>query len=152
MKEVFGKTINDSGYILKGDGYLAAAGTDDVYKVYRPIEFSETSNIYIYNWDYASLIENTENKEGSEEKVKVQRQLNSTSLVQESRVDSTLDNTSVSTVNDTTYKAALTVKYQKLNVNEIYVGSGNIEAVGIDAFGYESDAEVQAKKSTSLEI
>lgn len=146
LKEVFGKTINDSGYILKGDGYLAAAGTDDVYKVYRPIEFSETSNIYIYNWDYASLIENTENKEGSEEKVKVQRQLNSTSLVQESRVDNTLDNTSVSTVNDVTYKAALTVKYQKLKVNEIYVGSGNIEAVGIDAFGYESDAEVQAKK------
>lgn len=146
LKEVFGKTINDSGYILKGDGYLAAAGTDDVYKVYRPIEFSETSNIYIYNWDYASLIENMEKKEGSEEKVKVQRQLNSTSLVQESRVDNTLDNTSVSTVNDVTYKAALTVKYQKLKVNEIYVGSGNIEAVGIDAFGYESDAEVQAKK------
>lgn len=147
LKEVFGKTINDSGYILKkNNGYLAAAGTDDVYKVYRPIEFSETSNIYIYNWDYASLIENMEKKEGSEEKVKVQRQLNSTSLVQESRVDNTLDNTSVSTVNDVTYKAALTVKYQKLKVNEIYVGSGNIEAVGIDAFGYESDAEVQAKK------
>lgn len=152
LKEVFGKTINDSGYILKkNNGYLAAAGTDDVYKVYRPIEFSETSNIYIYNWDYASLIENTEKKEGSEEKVKVQRQLNSTSLVQESRVDSTLDNTSVSTVNDVTYKAALTVKYQTLNVNEIYVGSGNIEAVGINAFGYESDAEVQAKKIDTLD-
>lgn len=147
LKEVFGKTINDSGYILKkNNGYLAAAGTDDVYKVYRPIEFSETSNIYIYNWDYASLIENTENKEGSEEKVKIQRQLNSTSLVQESRDDDTLNTTSVSTVNDTTYKAALTVKYQTLKVNEIYVGSGNIEAVGINAFGYESDAEVQAKK------
>lgn len=147
LKEVFGKTINDSGYILKkNNGYLAAAGTDDVYKVYRPIEFSETSNIYIYNWDYASLIENTEKKEGSEEKVKVQRQLNSTSLVQESRDDDTLNTTSVSTVNDTTYKAALTVKYQTLKVNEIYVGSGNIEAVGINAFGYESDAEVQAKK------
>lgn len=144
-----GKLYN-SDYILKGDGYLAAAGTDGVYKVYRPIEFSETSNIYIYNWDYASLIENTENKEGSEEKVKIQRQLNSTSLVQESRVDNTLDNTSVSTVNDVTYKAALTVKYQTLKVNEIYVGSGNIEAVGIDAFGYESDAEVRAKKIDTL--
>lgn len=144
-----GKLYN-SDYILKRDGYLAAAGTDGVYKVYRPVEFSETSNIYIYNWDYASLIENTEKKEGSEEKVKVQRQLNSTSLVQESRVDSTLDNTSVSTVNDVTYKAALTVKYQKLNVNEIYVGSGNIEAVGIDAFGYEADAEVRAKKIDAI--
>ena len=142
---VFDKTINDSKYILKKDGDLAAAeGTDGVN--YCPVEFSETSNIYIYNWDYASLIENTENKDGSEEKVKVQRQLNSTSLVQESRVDSTLDNTSVSTVNDVTYKAALTVKYQTLNVNEIYVGSGNIEAVGIDAFGYESEAGVSAKK------
>ena len=70
--------------------------------------------------------------------------------MQESRVDNTLDNTSVSTVNDVTYKAALTVKYQTLNVNEIYVGSGNIEAVGIDAFGYESDAGVRAKKIDTL--
>lgn len=148
---VFNKTINDSGYILKGDGYLPGMETGDGehYKL-RPVEFSETSNIYIYNWNYASLIENTEKKEGSEEKVKVQRQLNSTSLVEESRVDNTLDNTSVSTVNDVTYKAALTVKYQKLNVNEIYVGSGNIEAVGIDAFGYKSKAEVQAKKIDTL--
>ena len=145
-----GKLYN-SDYILKGDGYLSGMGTaDDVYNKFHPVEFSETSNIYIYNWDYASLIENTENKEGSEEKVKIQRQLNSTSLVQESRVDNTLDNTSVSTVNDTTYKAALTVKYQTLNVNEIYVGSGNIEAVGIDAFGYESDAGVIAKKIDTI--
>lgn len=145
-----GKLYN-SDYILKGDGYLPGMGTGDGehYRLH-PVEFSETSNIYIYNWNYASLIENTENKEGSEEKVKIQRQLNSTSLVQESRVDSTLDNTSVSTVNDTTYKAALTVKYQTLNVNEIYVGSGNIEAVGIDAFGYESDAEVRAKKIDTI--
>lgn len=148
---VFNKTINDSGYILKGDGYLPGMETGDGehYKL-RPVEFSETSNIYIYNWNYASLIENTEKKEGSEGQVKVQRQLNSTSLVQESRVDNTLDNTSVSTVNDVTYKAALTVKYQKLNVNEIYVGSGNIEAVGIDAFGYEGDAEVRAKKIDTI--
>lgn len=148
---VFDKTINDSVYILKGDGYLPGMGTGDgEHYVLHPVEFSETSNIYIYNWNYASLIENTENKEGSEGKVKVQRQLNSTSLVQESRVDSTLDNTSVSTVNDVTYKAALTVKYQTLNVNEIYVGSGNIEAVGIDAFGYESEAGVSAKKIDTL--
>lgn len=148
---VFDKTINDSVYILKGDGYLPGMGTGDgEHYVLHPVEFSETSNIYIYNWNYASLIENTENKEGSEEKVKIQRQLNSTSLVQESRVDSTLDNTSVSTVNDVTYKAALTVKYQTLNVNEIYVGSGNIEAVGIDAFGYESEAGVSAKKIDTL--
>ena len=148
---VFNKTINDSGYILKGDGYLPGMKTGDGehYRL-RPVEFSKTSNIYIYNWNYESLIENTENKEGSEGKVKVQRQLNSTSLVQESRVDSTLDNTSVSTVNDVTYKAALTVKYQTLNVNEIYVGSGNIEAVGIDAFGYESEAGVSAKKIDTL--
>lgn len=145
-----GKLYN-SDYILKGDGYLPGMGTGDGehYRLH-PVEFSETSNIYIYNWNYASLIENTEKKEGSEEKVKIQRQLNSTSLVQEARVDNTLDNTSVSTVNDVTYKAALTVKYQTLNVNEIYVGSGNIEAVGIDAFGYEGDAEVRAKKIDTL--
>lgn len=145
-----GKLYN-SDYILKGDGYLPGMGTGDgEHYVLHPVEFSETSNIYIYNWNYASLIENTEKKEGSEEKVKIQRQLNSTSLVQESRVDNTLDNTSVSTVNDVTYKAALTVKYQTLNVNEIYVGSGNIEAVGIDAFGYEGDAEVRAKKIDTI--
>lgn len=146
-----GKLYN-SDYILKEDnGYLPGEGTEDgEYKKLHPVEFSETSNIYIYNWDYASLIENTEKKEGSEEKVKVQRQLNSTSLVQESRLDSTLNTTSVSTVNDTTYKAALTVKYQTLNVNEIYLGSGNIEAVGINAFGYKSEAEVQAKKIDTL--
>lgn len=145
-----GKLYN-SDYILKGDGYLPGMGTGDgEHYVLHPVEFSETSNIYIYNWNYASLIENTENKEGSEEKVKIQRQLNSTSLVQESRVDNTLNNTSVSTVNDVTYKAALTVKYQTLKVNEIYVGSGNIEAVGIDAFGYESDAEVRAKKIDTI--
>jgi len=145
-----GKLYN-SDYILKGDGYLPGMGTGDgEHYVLHPVEFSETSNIYIYNWNYESLIENTEKKEGSEEKVKVQRQLNSTSLVQESRVDNTLDNTSVSTVNDVTYKAALTVKYQTLKVNEIYVGSGNIEAVGIDAFGYESDAEVRAKKIDTI--
>lgn len=145
-----GKLYN-SDYILKGDGYLPGMGTGDGehYRLH-PVEFSETSNIYIYNWNYESLIENTEKKEGSEEKVKVQRQLNSTSLVEESRVDNTLDNTSVSTVNDVTYKAALTVKYQTLNVNEIYVGSGNIEAVGIDAFGYEGDAEVRAKKIDTI--
>lgn len=149
LKEVFDKTINDSGYILKGDGYLPGMGTGDgEHYVLRPVEFSETSNLYIYNWDYASLIENTEKKEGSEEKVKIQRQLNSTSLVRESRVD--IDETSVSTVNDTTYKAALTVKYQPLKVNEIYVGSGNIEAVGINAFGYESDAGVIAKKIDTI--
>lgn len=145
-----GKLYN-SDYILKGDGYLPGMGTGDGehYRLH-PVEFSETSNIYIYNWNYESLIENTEKKEGSEEKVKIQRQLNSTSLVQESRVDNTLNNTSVSTVNDVTYKAALTVKYQTLNVNEIYVGSGNIEAVGIDAFGYESDAGVRAKKIDTI--
>lgn len=148
---VFDKTINDSVYILKGDGYLPGMGTGDgEYKKFHPVEFSKTSNIYIYNWNYASLIENTEKKDGSEEKVKVQRQLNSTSLVQESREDKTLNETSFSTVNDITYKAALTVKYQTLNVNEIYVGSGNIEAVGIDAFGYEADAEVRAKKIDTL--
>lgn len=146
----FDKTINDSGYILKGDGYLSAEGIDGgVHKEYRPVEFSETSNLYIYNWAYKSLIENTEKKEGSEEKVKVQRQLNSTSLVRESRVD--IDETSVSTVNDVSYKAALTVKYQPLKVNEIYVGSGNIEAVGINAFGYKSKAEVKAKKIDTLD-
>ncbi len=148
---VFKQTINDSGYILKGDGYLPGMETGDGehYKL-RPVEFSETSNIYIYNWNYASLIENTEKKEGSEEKVKVQRQLNSTSLVEESRLDDTLDKTSVSTVNGVTYKAALTVKYQTLNLNEIYVGSGNIEAVGINAFGYKSEAGVSAKKIDTI--
>jgi len=146
-----GKLYNSNYILKKNNGYLPGDETGDgEYKKLYPVEFSETSNIYIYNWNYASLIENTENKEGSEEKVKIQRQLNSTSLVQEARVDNTLDNTSVSTVNDVTYKAALTVKYQTLNVNEIYVGSGNIEAVGIDAFGYESDAEVRAKKIDTI--
>ncbi len=145
-----GKLYN-SDYILTGDGYLPGMGTGDgEYKKLHPIEFSETSNLYIYNWKYESLIENTEKKEGSEEQVNVQRQLNSTSLVQEARRDDKLHNTSVSTVNDTTYKAALTVKYQTLNVNEIYVGSGNIEAVGINAFGYKSDAGVRAKKIDTL--
>lgn len=141
LKEEFDKTINGSAYRLQGKGYLPGKGTN-------PVEFSETSNLYIYNWKYESLIENTEKKEGSEEKVKVQRQLNSTSLVQESREYN--GDTSVSTVNDVTYKAALTVKYQTINVNEIYVGSGNIEAVGIDAFGYKSDAGVSAKKIDTL--
>lgn len=151
LVEAFKKTINDNAYILKGDGYLPGMGTGDGENyVLRPVEFSETSNIYIYNWNYASLIENTEKKEGSEEKVTIQRQLNSTSLVEESRLDNTLINTSVSTVNDVTYKAALTVKYQTLKVNEIYVGSGNIEAVGIDAFGYKGDAGVSAKKIDTL--
>lgn len=145
-----GKLYN-SYYILKGDGYLPGEGTGDgEYKKLHPVEFSETSNIYIYNWNYASLIENTEKKEGSEEEVKVQRQLNITSLVEESREDRTLDKTLVSTVNGVTYKAALTVKYQTLNVNEIYVGSGNIEAVGIDAFGYKSEAGVRAKKIDTI--
>jgi len=145
-----GKLYN-SYYILKGDGYLPGMGTGDgEYKKLHPVEFSETSNIYIYNWNYASLIENTEKKEGSEEEVKVQRQLNITSLVEESREDRTLDKTSVSTVNGVTYKAALTVKYQTLNVNEIYVGSGNIEAVGINAFGYKSEAGVRAKKIDTI--
>lgn len=145
-----GKLYN-SYYILKHEGYLPGEETGDgEYKKLHPVEFSETSNIYIYNWNYASLIENTEKKEGSEEKVKIQRQLNSTSLVEESRLDDTLVNTSVSTVNGVTYRAALTVKYQTLNVNEIYVGSGNIEAVGIDAFGYKSEAGVRAKKIDTL--
>lgn len=145
-----GKLYN-SYYILKHEGYLPGEGTGDgEYKKLHPVEFSETSNIYIYNWNYASLIENTEKKEGSEEEVKVQRQLNSTSLVEESREDRTLDKTLVSTVNGVTYKAALTVKYQTLNVNEIYVGSGNIEAVGIDAFGYKSEAGVRAKKIDTI--
>lgn len=141
LKKEFDKTINHNAYILEGSGYLPGKGT-------YPVEFSETSNLYIYNWKYESLIENTEKKEGSEEQVKVQRQLNSTSLVQESREYN--GDTSVSTVNDVTYKAALTVKYQTINVNEIYVGSGNIEAVGIDAFGYESKAGVRAKKIDTL--
>lgn len=143
-----GKLYN-SDYILKGDGYLPGEGTGDgEYKKLHPVEFSKTSNIYIYNWKYESLIENSDNKEGSE--VKVQRQLNSTSQVLEAREDRTLDITSVSTVNDVTYQAALTVKYQTLNVNEIYVGSGNIEAVGIDAFGYKSEAGVRAKKIDTI--
>ncbi len=146
-----GKLYNSNYILKKNNGYLPGDETGDgEHKKLYPVEFSETSNLYIYNWDYASLIENTEKKEGSEGQVKVQRQLNSTSLVEESRVENTLNNTSVSTVNDTTYKAALTVKYQKLKVNEIYVGSGNIEAVGINAFGYKGDAEVIAKKIDTI--
>lgn len=151
--DVFNNTINDNqtslynnDYILKGDGYLTGMGTDEEEgKKLLPIEFGKNVNLYIYNWNYDLLLK-TQTVESEEFRVtEISRQLNSTSRVQEARADSTLKNTSTSTVNGVPYKAALTVKYQTLDVNKVYV-NGNIEAVGVDAFGYDVKAGLNAKE------
>ncbi|MDD7092633.1 MAG: hypothetical protein SOX04_04165 [Eubacteriales bacterium] len=151
--DVFNNTINDNktklynnNYILKGDGYLTGMGTDEEEgKKLLPIEFGKNVNLYIYNWKYDLLLK-TQTVESEEFRVtEITRQLNNSSLVQECRTDGTLKNTSTSTVNGVPYKAALTVKYQTLDVNKVYV-NGNIEAVGVDAFGYDVKAGLNAKE------
>ena len=141
-----GGNLYNNKYILNGGGYLTGMSTGDGEQyVLRPIEFSKNTNLYVYNWNYDLLLE-TQTVESEEFRVtEITRQLNSTSRVQECRTDSTLENTSTSTVNGVPYKAALTVKYQTLDVNKVYV-NGNIEAVGVDAFGYDVKAGLKAKK------
>lgn len=155
--DVFNNTINDNqtslynnDYILKGDGYLTDMGTDEEEgKKLLPIEFGKNVNLYIYNWNYDLLLK-TQTVESEEFRVtEISRQLNSTSRVQEARADGTLKNTSTSTVNGVPYKAALTVKYQTLDVNKVYV-NGNIEAVGVNAFGYDVKAGLKAKEIDTI--
>ncbi len=155
--DVFNNTINDNqtslynnDYILKGDGYLTDMGTDEEEgKKLLPIEFGKNVNLYIYNWNYDLLLK-TQTVESEEFRVtEISRQLNSTSRVQECRTDGTLKNTSTSTVNGVPYKAALTVKYQTLDVNKVYV-NGNIEAVGVNAFGYDVKARLNAKEIDTI--
>ena len=151
LKQIFRDILNGNTTLfdtnnLKGDGYLTGKPTGDgEHNVLRPIEFSKNTNLYIYNWNYDLLLK-TQTVESEEFRVtEISRQLNSTSRVQEARADSTLKNTSTSTVNGVPYKAALTVKYQTLDVNKVYV-NGNIEAVGVDAFGYDVKAGLNAKE------
>lgn len=141
-----GGNLCNNNYILKGDGYLTGKGTDEEEgKKLLPIEFGKNVNLYIYNWNYDLLLK-TQTVESEEFRVtEISRQLNSTSRVQEARADSTLKNTSTSTVNGVPYKAALTVKYQTLDVNKVYV-NGNIEAVGVNAFRYDVKAGLHAKE------
>lgn len=149
--DVFNNTINDNqtslynnDYILKGDGYLTGMGTDEEEgKKLLPIEFGKNVNLYVYNWNYDLLLE-TQTVESEEFRVtEISRQLNNSSLVQECRTDSTLKNTSTSTVNGVPYQAAITVKFQTLDVDKVYA-NGNIEAVGVNAFGYGYDDDVKA--------
>ena len=151
LRQIFRDILNGNTTLfdtnnLKGDGYLTGKPTGDgEHNRLRPIEFSKNTNLYIYNWNYKLLLK-TQTVESEEFRVtEITRQLNSTSRVQECRTDSTLENTSTSTVNGVPYKAALTVKYQTLDVNKVYV-NGNIEAVGVDAFGYDVKAGLKAKK------
>ena len=155
--DVFNNTINDNqtslynnDYILKGDGYLTGMGTDEEEgKKLLPIEFGKNVNLYIYNWNYDLLLK-TQTVESEEFRVtEISRQLNSTSRVQEARADSTLKNTSTSTVNGVPYKAALTVKYQTLDINKVYA-CGNIEAVGVNASKYNVKAGLKAKEIDTI--
>ena len=151
LKQIFRDILNGNTTLfdtnnLKGDGYLTGMGTDEEEgKKLLPIEFGKNVNLYIYNWNYNLLLE-TQTVESEEFRVtKITRQLNNSSLVQECRTDGTLETTSTSTVNGVPYKAALTVKYQTLDINKVYA-CGNIEAVGVDAFGYDVKAGLNAKE------
>lgn len=145
-----GGNLYNNNYILNGGGYLTGMSTGDGEQyVLRPIEFSKNTNLYIYNWNYDLLLK-TQTVESEEFRVtEKSRQLNSTSRVQEARADSTLKNTSTSTVNGVPYKAALTVKYQTLDVNKVYA-NGNIEAVGVDAFDYDVKAGLKANEIDTI--
>lgn len=155
LKQIFRDILNGNTTLfdtnnLKGDGYLTGMGTGDgEHYVLRPIEFSKNTNLYIYNWNYDLLLK-TQTVESEEFRVtEISRQLNSTSRVQEARADSTLKNTSTSTVNGVPYQAAITVKFQTLDVNKVYA-NGNIEAVGVDAFGYDVKAGLNAKEIDTI--
>lgn len=155
--DVFNNTINDNqtslynnNYILNGDGYLTGMGTGDgEHYVLRPIEFSKNTNFYVYNWNYDTLIKTQANVSEEFRVTEIARQLNNSALVQECRTDGTLKNTSTSTVNGVPYQAAITVKFQTLDVNKVYA-NGNIEAVGVDAFGYDVKAGLNAKEIDTI--
>lgn len=136
--------LYNTNYIIKGDGYVTGMGTGKEHYKLRPIEFSKTSNFYIYNWSYETLIKKQLKPNEDIPENAISRRLNSTSLVEEARTDKDLTTTDVSTVNGVTYKSALTVKYQTIDVDKIFVGSGNVEAVGINVFGYNSGKGVNA--------
>lgn len=145
-----GGNLYNNNYILNGDGYLTGMGTGDgEHYVLRPIEFSKNTNFYVYNWNYNTLIKTQANVSEEFRVTEIARQLNNSSLVQECRTDGTLKNTSTSTVNGVPYQAAVTVKFQTLDVNKVYA-NGNIEAVGVDAFGYDVKAGLNAKEIDTI--
>lgn len=155
LRKIFRDILNGNTTLfdtnnLKGDGILTGMGTGDgEHYVLRPIEFSKNTNLYIYNWNYNLLLK-TQTVESEEFRVtEISRQLNSTSRVQEARADGTLKNTSTSTVNGVPYQAAVTVKFQTLDVNKVYV-NGNIEAVGVNAFRYDVEAGLNAKEIDTI--
>lgn len=145
-----GGNLYNNDYILNGDGILTGMGTGDgEHYVLRPIEFSKNTNLYIYNWNYDTLIKTQANVSEEFRVTEITRQLNNSSLVQECRTDGTLKNTSTSTVNGVPYQAAVTVKFQTLDVNKVYA-NGNIEAVGVDAFGYDVKAGLKANEIDTI--
>lgn len=145
-----GGNLYNNNYILNGDGYLTGMGTGDgEHYVLRPIEFSKNTNLYVYNWNYDTLIKTQANVSEEFRVTEIARQLNNSALVQECRTDGTLKNTSTSTVNGVPYQAAVTVKFQTLDVNKVYA-NGNIEAVGVDAFGYDVKAGLNAKEIDTI--
>lgn len=145
-----GGNLYNNNYILNGDGILTGMGTDEEEgKKLLPIEFGKNVNLYIYNWNYDLLLKTQVNVSEEFRVTEITRQLNNSSLVQECRTDGTLKNTSTSTVNGVPYKAALTVKYQTLDVNKVYV-NGNIEAVGVNAFRYYVEAGLNAKEIDTI--
>ena len=155
LRKIFRDILNGNTTLfdtnnLKGDGYLTGMGTGDgEHYVLRPIEFSKNTNLYIYNWNYDTLIKTQANVSEEFRVTEITRQLNNSSLVQECRTDGTLKNTSASTVNGVPYQAAVTVKFQTLDVNKVYV-NGNIEAVGVDAFGYDVKAGLKANEIDTI--
>ena len=155
LRKIFRDILNGNTTLfdtnnLKGDGYLTGMGTGDgEHYVLRPIEFSKNTNLYIYNWNYDLLLKTQVNVSEEFRVTEITRQLNNSSLVQECRTDGTLKNTSASTVNGVPYQAAVTVKFQTLDVNKVYV-NGNIEAVGVDAFGYDVKAGLKANEIDTI--
>lgn len=155
LKQIFRDILNGNTTLfdtnnLKGDGYFTGMGTGDgEHYVLRPIEFSKNTNFYVYNWNYDTLIKTQANVSEEFRVTEIARQLNNSSLVQECRTDGTLKNTSTSTVNGVPYQAAITVKFQTLDVNKVYA-NGNIEAVGVDAFGYDVKAGLNAKEIDTI--
>lgn len=155
LRKIFRDILNGNTTLfdtnnLEGDGILTGMGTGDgEHYVLRPIEFSKNTNLYIYNWNYDLLLKTQVNVSEEFRVTEITRQLNNSSLVQECRTDGTLKNTSASTVNGVPYQAAVTVKFQTLDVNKVYV-NGNIEAVGVDAFGYDVKAGLNAKEIDTI--
>lgn len=155
LRQIFRDILNGNTTLfdtnnLEGDGILTGMGTGDgEHYVLRPIEFSKNTNLYIYNWNYDLLLKTQVNVSEEFRVTEITRQLNNSSLVQECRTDGTLKNTSTSTVNGVPYQAAVTVKFQTLDVNKVYV-NGNIEAVGVNAFRYDVEAGLNAKEIDTI--